>query len=216
MKDMYTFDQDAEGALATYELVDRAYTAVFRALRLPFVRVEADTGQIGGSLSHEYHLLADVGEDAIVSCPACGFASNRWAGFLRHAPCRHMHRGPACRPAWSRRITPAAPACAQGVGGPTRRRCLPGRCGRPRRRWHGIMPRDAGGAPGHRGAQWCLRGAAPLAASLAHTRLTDWAPGCPPARPPACQGRPCVLPGQEVQRGVRRLLHGPRGRPPHG
>ena len=77
MKDMYTFDKDSEGALATYDLVDKAYTAIFRALQLPFVRVEADTGQIGGTLSHEYHLLADVGEDAIISCPSCGFASNR-------------------------------------------------------------------------------------------------------------------------------------------
>lgn len=86
MKDMYTFDRDTAGALMTYSLVDRAYTAVFRALDLPFVRVEADTGQIGGTLSHEYHLLAEVGEDALVSCSSCDYASNRCPPPPPHCP----------------------------------------------------------------------------------------------------------------------------------
>ncbi|TYZ68404.1 hypothetical protein PybrP1_006192 [[Pythium] brassicae (nom. inval.)] len=79
MKDMYSFDASFEAALETYADVVRAYEAILvTRLRLPVAKVEADSGAIGGSLSHEFHVVADVGEDAILSCatPACGYAAN--------------------------------------------------------------------------------------------------------------------------------------------
>lgn len=79
MKDMYSFDTSFNAALATYDDVVRAYETILKTrLRLPVVKVEADSGAIGGSLSHEFHVVADVGEDAILSCTsqACGYAAN--------------------------------------------------------------------------------------------------------------------------------------------
>ncbi|NXW49399.1 SYPM protein, partial [Nyctiprogne leucopyga] len=76
MKDMYTFDASEEAARQTYELVCDAYRSLFHRLRLPFVRVRAATGSIGGTVSHEFQLPADIGEDRLVLCPAGHFAAN--------------------------------------------------------------------------------------------------------------------------------------------
>jgi prolyl-tRNA synthetase len=76
MKDMYTFDGDVEAAQHTYELVTQAYNSLFQKLKLPVLRVKADSGLIGGDQSHEYHVAADIGDDALVSCDGCGFAAN--------------------------------------------------------------------------------------------------------------------------------------------
>ncbi|KAF1326273.1 Proline-trna ligase, partial [Globisporangium splendens] len=79
MKDMYSFDTSFERALETYEDVVRAYETILKArLKLPIAKVEADSGSIGGNLSHEFHVVADIGEDAILSCASheCGYAAN--------------------------------------------------------------------------------------------------------------------------------------------
>jgi prolyl-tRNA synthetase len=76
MKDAYSFDLDDEGANASYDAMYAAYERIFTRCGLEFRPVEADTGAIGGSRSHEFQVLADSGEDAIVSCSACQFAAN--------------------------------------------------------------------------------------------------------------------------------------------
>ncbi len=75
MKDAYSFDPDEESSATSYKLMHDAYSAIFTRLGLDFAVVEADSGAIGGSFSHEFMVLADTGEDAIASC-ACGWAAN--------------------------------------------------------------------------------------------------------------------------------------------
>ncbi|NXI58480.1 SYPM protein, partial [Chloroceryle aenea] len=76
MKDMYTFDASEEAARQTYDLVCDAYRSLFDRLGLPFVKVRAATGSIGGTVSHEFQLPADIGEDRLVLCPGGHFAAN--------------------------------------------------------------------------------------------------------------------------------------------
>jgi prolyl-tRNA synthetase len=76
MKDAYSFDADEKAADLSYEKMYRAYRRIFERCGLKFRAVEADTGSIGGSYSHEFMVLADSGEDAIVSCSACEYAAN--------------------------------------------------------------------------------------------------------------------------------------------
>jgi prolyl-tRNA synthetase len=76
MKDAYSFDVDEQGCNRSYEKMYRAYEAIFRRCGLKFRAVEADTGAIGGSFSHEFMVLSDTGEDDIVSCQNCTYASN--------------------------------------------------------------------------------------------------------------------------------------------
>lgn len=76
MKDAYSFDLDSAAADGAYEKMYTAYQNIFRRCGLNFRAVEADTGNIGGSFSHEFMVLADSGEDAIVSCDTCDYAAN--------------------------------------------------------------------------------------------------------------------------------------------
>ncbi|MGD9849257.1 MAG: proline--tRNA ligase [Desulfuromonas sp.] len=76
MKDAYSFDLDSAGADSAYERMYRAYQRIFKRCGLQFRAVEADTGNIGGSSSHEFMVLAASGEDAIVSCDSCDYAAN--------------------------------------------------------------------------------------------------------------------------------------------
>jgi prolyl-tRNA synthetase len=76
MKDAYSFDIDQESALKTYDAMYEAYQQIFSRCGLNFRPVEADTGAIGGSRSHEFQVLADSGEDHIVSCDMCQYAAN--------------------------------------------------------------------------------------------------------------------------------------------
>ncbi len=76
MKDAYSFDADALGAAKSYEKMFKAYTKIFERCGLVFKAVEADTGQIGGTSSHEFMVLADTGEDAIATCASCTYAAN--------------------------------------------------------------------------------------------------------------------------------------------
>ncbi|WP_320055446.1 proline--tRNA ligase [Desulfuromonas thiophila] len=76
MKDAYSFDLDSAGADSAYERMYLAYQRIFKRCGLQFRAVEADTGNIGGSSSHEFMVLAASGEDAIVSCDSCDYAAN--------------------------------------------------------------------------------------------------------------------------------------------
>lgn len=76
MKDCYTFDTDSTQASNTYSAMRSIYTALFATLRVPCVAVQADTGTMGGSRSHEYHFLSQVGEDALITCTECPYSSN--------------------------------------------------------------------------------------------------------------------------------------------
>jgi prolyl-tRNA synthetase len=76
MKDGYSFEPDTASLDATYRAMFEAYSRIFRRLGLDFRVVEARTGAIGGSESHEFHVLAEAGEDEVVSCGHCGYAAN--------------------------------------------------------------------------------------------------------------------------------------------
>lgn len=76
MKDAYSFDANDENANRSYEAMYEAYQNIFRRCGFEFRAVEADTGTIGGSYSHEFMVLAETGEDQIVSCASCDYAAN--------------------------------------------------------------------------------------------------------------------------------------------
>lgn len=76
MKDAYSFDAEEEGAEKSYKIMYETYNNIFRRCGLRFRAVEADTGSIGGSFSHEFMVLADTGEDQIVYCSRCDYAAN--------------------------------------------------------------------------------------------------------------------------------------------
>jgi prolyl-tRNA synthetase len=76
MKDAYSFDRDAEAAGKSYDAMFAAYCRIFDRLGLEYRAVAADTGAIGGDRSHEFQVIADTGEDAIVYCPTSSYAAN--------------------------------------------------------------------------------------------------------------------------------------------
>ena len=76
MKDAYSFDVSLEAADASYMAMFNAYKRIFERCGLKAYPVEADTGDIGGKFSHEFHVLADAGEDGIAFCDGCGYAAN--------------------------------------------------------------------------------------------------------------------------------------------
>lgn len=76
MKDAYSFDRSAEAAGKSYDVMFAAYQRIFSRLGLTFRAVRADTGAIGGSRSHEFQVIADVGEDVIAYCPDSDYAAN--------------------------------------------------------------------------------------------------------------------------------------------
>ncbi|MBF0284731.1 MAG: proline--tRNA ligase [Magnetococcales bacterium] len=76
MKDAYSFDLDEAGLEQTYQAMFAAYRQIFLNCGLKFRAVEADTGAIGGAYSHEFHVLAESGEDVIAFCDHCQYAAN--------------------------------------------------------------------------------------------------------------------------------------------
>ena len=76
MKDAYSFDRDVDGLKKSYQIMFDAYVRIFDRFGLQFRAVAADTGAIGGSASHEFHVIADTGEDALVYCPDSDYAAN--------------------------------------------------------------------------------------------------------------------------------------------
>ncbi|KAN0117251.1 prolyl-tRNA synthetase [Hyaloscypha variabilis] len=76
MKDLYTFDLNPSLALETYDRVRERYTHLFDELKLPYLVAEADSGDMGGNLSHEFHFPTSKGEDHIISCSSCNYVAN--------------------------------------------------------------------------------------------------------------------------------------------
>ncbi len=76
MKDAYSFDRDPAAAARSYDGMFAAYKRIFDRFGLQYRAVAADTGAIGGDLSHEFQVIADTGEDAIVYCPTSDYAAN--------------------------------------------------------------------------------------------------------------------------------------------
>jgi len=90
MKDAYSFDADEAGAKESYRKMYEAYKAIFARCGLTFRPVEADTGLIGGTSSHEFMVLADTGEEGIAVCDACDYAANLERAELQE----HAHKPP--------------------------------------------------------------------------------------------------------------------------
>ncbi|MDM0043676.1 proline--tRNA ligase [Variovorax dokdonensis] len=76
MKDAYSFDRDVSSAKASYQVMAKAYRAIFDRFGLRYRAVAADSGAIGGDLSEEFQVIAATGEDAIVYCPDSDYAAN--------------------------------------------------------------------------------------------------------------------------------------------
>lgn len=100
MKDAYSFDRDVEGMRVSYQKMYDAYVRIFTRFGLEFRAVAADNGAIGGSGSHEFHVVADTGEDALVYCPDSDYAANMEAAEAlpllaeRAAPAEALTRTP--------------------------------------------------------------------------------------------------------------------------
>ncbi len=77
MKDSYSFDTDQAGLDQQYAAHYKAYFRIFSRCGLPVIVVGADSGMMGGKISHEYMYLCGIGEDTIITCPACGYTANR-------------------------------------------------------------------------------------------------------------------------------------------
>lgn len=76
MKDAYSFDKDEEGLSESYKKMYDAYKNIFDRIGLNYAIVRADTGVMGGSLSEEFQAITDIGEDILVLCDKCNYASN--------------------------------------------------------------------------------------------------------------------------------------------
>jgi prolyl-tRNA synthetase len=117
MKDAYSFDRDVEGMQASYAVMFDAYTRIFNRFGLQFRAVAADNGAIGGTGSHEFHVIASTGEDALVYCPTSDYAANMEAA---EAPSLLAARGAASQ-ALTKTSTPGKTKCedvAQFLGLP--------------------------------------------------------------------------------------------------
>ncbi|WP_250465688.1 MULTISPECIES: proline--tRNA ligase [unclassified Caballeronia] len=100
MKDAYSFDKDTAGLAESYRKMFDAYVRIFTRIGLEFRAVAADNGSIGGSGSHEFHVIAETGEDDIAYCPASDFAANVEAAegvpliATRAAPAEELKKTP--------------------------------------------------------------------------------------------------------------------------
>src|SRR6201999_3453192 len=90
MKDSYTFDIDDAGLDISFDKHYAAYCRIFNRCGLKYVAVEADSGAMGGSQSHEFMVYTDAGEDLIASCPVCGYAANLEKATSRLEPVKEM------------------------------------------------------------------------------------------------------------------------------
>jgi prolyl-tRNA synthetase len=107
MKDAYSFDRDLAGAMKSYQAMFAAYQRIFDRFGLTYRAVAADTGAIGGDASHEFQVIADTGEDAIVYCPTSDYAANiELAEAWRCWP-----RAPRPRQALAKTPTPGKSTC---------------------------------------------------------------------------------------------------------
>ena len=109
MKDAYSFDRDVDGAMRSYQAMFEAYQRIFTRLGLNFRAVAADTGSIGGSSSHEFQVIADIGEDQIAYDPNSDYAANI---ELAPAPCLIATRAAATQE-MQKVHTPNAATCEE-------------------------------------------------------------------------------------------------------
>jgi len=109
MKDAYSFHTSAASLDEAYRAMEHAYRRIFEACQLEYIVVEADTGAIGGSSSHEFMVVAATGESAVVRCEQCGYAANVEKAEIAplEAPARSVERRRQEVP------TPGATAVAQ-------------------------------------------------------------------------------------------------------
>ncbi|QPM69281.1 proline--tRNA ligase [Atribacter laminatus] len=77
MKDLYSFDRDYEGLKVSYQKMYDAYSKIFASCGLEYIAVRADSGVIGGDVSHEFLIIADSGEEKVMRCPKCLVASTQ-------------------------------------------------------------------------------------------------------------------------------------------
>jgi prolyl-tRNA synthetase len=107
MKDAYSFDRDLAGMQASYKVMYDAYVRIFNRFGLKFRAVAADNGAIGGTGSHEFHVIASTGEDALVYCPTSDYAANMEAAEA--LPINASR--PAASQALTKTATPNATKC---------------------------------------------------------------------------------------------------------
>ncbi|MFP4395450.1 MAG: proline--tRNA ligase [Anaerolineales bacterium] len=86
MKDSYSFDADEAGLDKQYRAHYQAYFNIFHRCGLDVIAVGADTGMMGGSLAHEFMMLAPIGEDTLILCDRCGYADNRQVATFQKPP----------------------------------------------------------------------------------------------------------------------------------
>lgn len=103
MKDAYSFHTDKEDCRREYDNMFETYNRIFTRCGLKFRPVEADTGAIGGSLSHEFQVLADSGEDALVTCKSCSYAANVQMAEIRNA--EQARRDQGKKPSPSKKVS---------------------------------------------------------------------------------------------------------------
>ena len=109
MKDAYSFDRDVAGMQASYKIMFDAYSAIFTRFGLKFRAVAADNGAIGGSGSHEFHVIASTGEDALAYCPTSNYAANMEAAEAMPLAATR----PAASSPLTKTSTPGTVKCAQ-------------------------------------------------------------------------------------------------------
>jgi prolyl-tRNA synthetase len=109
MKDAYSFDRDLAGMQASYQTMFDAYTKIFTRFGLKFRAVAADNGAIGGTGSHEFHVIASTGEDALVYCPTSDYAANMEAAEAMPLAAAR----PAPAQALAKTATPGTVKCEQ-------------------------------------------------------------------------------------------------------
>ena len=149
MKDAYSFDVDKAAMLKSYQAMYDAYARIFTRMGLKFRAVAADTGQIGGSASHEFQVLADSGEDAIAWCPASDYAANvelaeaRRARAVASRACRADAEGAHARQGDLRGGRAAARRCRWRA--PSSASCSPPRSRTSRAHPHAARPRRSHG-----------------------------------------------------------------------
>ena len=94
MKDSYSFDLDEEGLRQSYQKHYETYCRIFERCGIEYVTVEAHSGSMGGSRSHEFMVLSETGEDHVVRCAACGYAANMEKAVSQLAPVQDADAGP--------------------------------------------------------------------------------------------------------------------------
>lgn len=150
MKDAYSFHVDVEGPGGlneTYDAMYRAYSRIFTRCGLPFIIVEAESGPIGGSASHEFMVPCESGEDTILRCPVSGYAANVEKCEIGTRP--WSWAGPPATPALEKVHTPGLPGIEEVAAflQTTPDRLLKTIVFRVRGRAEGQLPVEANGQP---------------------------------------------------------------------